>query len=313
MKSVSSKNKIWIIITVILLAVGMTLVGVLGFNNTVDGKGSYEVNVSIDANIDDASSKVQKAAEDYFAEVGIKDRTYTRQVLNDDCIALYKFDNDVTDKLDKDKLYEKVTLAIEDSGLIVEVSINEVVPFGGVQSLWVILALGIILVAIFIYLLFMAKLSGSVAVLFTMVLSALTYIAMLGITRLPANGFAITFGLASALIAGIQSTGIIGRIKEELKNEGNSKLSYKEVADKATYHSTLRFCLFLASVLVISVLLIALGTGYLRFYGISLIVASVVSSFISYTFTAFIWTAIKNTKKDKKSKTTSTPETVEEQ
>jgi len=307
MKSVSSKNKLWIIITVVVLAVGMALIGFLGFNNTVDGKASFELNVSVDANINDASANMMQETEKYLDEAGVSDKEYTRQILNEDCIVIYKFDKDVSENIDVEELKTAVSDAVG-SGLIIEVTLSQVVPLNNGQKLLTILGLGIILVAIFVYLLFMTKLSGALSTLFVMVVSAVIYIAMLGITRLPANGTALLFSLTSAIFGGMLSVGILGRLKEELKNEGNNKLSYQQIADKATYKSGFRFLMFLAGAFIISILLVALGVGYLRLYGAGLFMSAVVASFVAYMFTAFIWTALMKSKKDKKSKTVITPE-----
>ena len=94
MKNVLGKFKWFIIAALVLIVAGMTLFGVLGFNNTVDYKDSYEVHVGIDQSVDAAKVILKDASENYFEEKDIKYSSY--QVVDDGVKLIYKFKNDVT-------------------------------------------------------------------------------------------------------------------------------------------------------------------------------------------------------------------------
>ena len=148
----------------------------------------------------------------------------------------------------------------------------------------------------------MEKLSGALTVLCTSALSALVYVALAAVTRLPAEPY---FGACVALagvFAGILSGGIINRCKELIKNVGNDKKSYFELGDMATASSITRYVFISAAILVALVLLAVLGSMTVKFMAIQVLFATVSAIFVSFAWTALFWAWFKGFKKDRKNK-----------
>ena len=61
--SITQKFKVFFIITIIILAAGLTLLGVFGYNQAADYSRGYQLNVSVSENFGEAGEDMKSAAD----------------------------------------------------------------------------------------------------------------------------------------------------------------------------------------------------------------------------------------------------------
>ncbi|MBQ6921890.1 MAG: hypothetical protein IJQ66_02255, partial [Clostridia bacterium] len=69
MMKIFAKTKIWLIIALSVVVVGVAMFAFLGFNQTPDYRNSYEVQVAVDQNVKNSAAIAKENAEKYFAEI----------------------------------------------------------------------------------------------------------------------------------------------------------------------------------------------------------------------------------------------------
>lgn len=287
-------DKIWKIIALVVIVVGMAMLGIFGLNKTVDYKASYEVIVSVDQDIDGSANKAQEATEAYFKSVGAKTTCLSVQLVNEGTQFIYKF-TDVK-SIVKDSLLSAITTKVNNPKVDSEVEINEVVANPDLQIAYFVGAIAIIAVAVFAYLWIFEGIASALAVVASSALSVILFISLISIARVPAFP---TFGLmiAIALVINlILSSGLVNRIKEEVKSAGNAGLTKKEIAGKALENNLKRFLILGLCLVGISGFLVGIGlatSGNMAFIGISLLIATICAFFTAITATPYFWTVIK--------------------
>ena len=88
--------KIWIVITLTVIAAGMFVLGFVGLNNPVDYKTSYQVEISVEEDLNGSIQIAMDTAESFFATKGISDKSYSFE-MRDNGSVCYKFTTDVSD------------------------------------------------------------------------------------------------------------------------------------------------------------------------------------------------------------------------
>lgn len=306
------KFKLWITITLALIVAGMTVLGIFGFNQTVDYSDSYELQVKVEKNLGDANVIMTEEVDKYFAEKGIKDAEYSRQSETDGEKLIYKFKSsealfEDANGLDtiKSELKAKIEQAFVDrgseqikhAGLQVEVSVYSATHVIN-QNVWkFVLAIGIAVVVMLVYIMIMEKVAGSLTVFFNTIIASILTIALMALARIPAYPYLYGAIAISALLSSVISMVIVNRCKEIAKNVANEKMTAGEIVEKATSLSTLRIIFMGGAILVASLLLIILGTGMLKLMGLQLLVAGASSIFTSYGFTEIFYGLLKKTNK----------------
>lgn len=301
--SVNSKFKIWISIIIAVIVVGFTLLGVFGFNQTVDNKGSYEVVVSMDTQLDDklTTAKLSERAEAYLENKGLNAVDYATEIIDGPVgkySIIYKFDNAINVNTAEMKAFVQ-----GDAVAVVEVEYNDSVEsLKYNKALSVIIAAAIATVAIFIYLVFMEKVASAVSVICSSVLSALLFIAVVGGARIPAQPFGAFACVGAFALAMMLGVGMVNRFKEEIRlndsvESSKDKLSFVQIADRAANASLLRFAFVLAGIIVVSAVMVAIGSAYVKFLGIQLLVAGACAVFSTFVGIPLLWPVLKNLKK----------------
>lgn len=299
-----SKFKLFVVIALSLLVVGMTLLGIFGFNQTVDYGNGYEIQVQVESNLGDAESVMKSVSETYFKEKGIKTVSYGFQELEEGETLIFKLKDgsafEDTLKLEdiKAELKSKIETAFAENGGALtglKVTVEAYSSYNAVNESvkGVIIASAISIVVCAIYLFFMEKLSGALTMLITAIGSALLTIAVLAIVRIPASPYALCTVMLSAILAGVLSVGIVNRSRQLLKSVAYEKSSYKEIGAVAVKESSLRIVFMAISILCASLLLIILGTGYLKLLGLHILVGGAVAIFTAYGFTDILWATFK--------------------
>lgn len=306
------KFKLWITITLALIVAGMAILGIFGFNQTVDYSDSYELQVKVEKNLGDANVIMTEEVDKYFAEKGIKDAEYSRQSETDGEKLIYKFKSSETlfedaSGLDtiKSELKTRIEQAfidrgseqIKNAGLQVEVNAYSATHVIN-QNVWkFVLAIGIALVVMLVYVMIMEKVAGSLTVFFNAIIASILTIALMALTRVPAYPYLYGAIAISALLASVISMVIVNRCKEIARNVANEKMTASEIGAKATGLSALRVMFMGGAILVASLLLIILGTGMLKLMGLQLLVAGASSIFTAYGFTEIFYGLLKKTNK----------------
>lgn len=305
MKSVTGKFKIWLVITLVVIVAGMAILGVFGLNQSVDMDSACEVEVSIDVNIDNASETLKSASEKYFADNGMNVANYATQTLGDGEKVIFRFydldEINITDM--KSGLKTTVESALVDKGLGgLEVTVNAYESQGYAYKPigYTVLAFGLAALAIFVYYAFMEKISGALTVICSSAISAVLYIALASLARIPADSYFGACVAFAAVFAGVLSGGIVNRCGELIRNVGNDKKSYFEIGDIATNLSVTRFVFLSIALLIVCAVLAILGSVMVKFIAAQLAIAGIASLFVAYVWTAILWATFKDFKKDKK-------------
>lgn len=296
MKSgVMNKIKWFIVALLVILVAGMTMLGIFGFNNTVDYSQSYEIKVSIDIDIDEAKDILKTTTEDYFEEKGIKYVSY--QFESDGMGIIYKLNTDYSAKLVtlEDDINTALNANANTNGVIAKMTSKILYEGKHLQVTKVLLAFGIGLVAIFVYLLFMNKLASAVAVIVSSVVSVIAFIALIALTRLPAFPFIEIMAVVSGVLGAILSVSTVSKYKEEIKN-ATEKVDVRNISDKVAKSELKKYLIALIVLAIAGVALIAFFLPYLMIMGGQIILAGVVSSTTAYFITPLIWSSIKGAK-----------------
>ena len=301
MDKLAKKYKLFIIIALVVVVIGMTLFGIFGFNNTVDYSSSYEVRVGIEQSVEGAKSTLKSGAEEYLSSKGIKAVDYASQQLNGGKTLVYKFDKNVELNAEEMKGYiqDKFNESTSLYGITVTAEYSQVRGNNPFNVGAVVIAVAIAVVVAFLFALIMEKLSGALALICTSVASAIVFIAMLAIVRIPSEPVvAISISLAMVLSA-VLSCSTIAKCSEKYKLANVSKPNAFEVAEQAIASENKKYLLTLIAVLIAAVTISAFIQPYLMFAGLHVLLAGLVASAVSYFGTPLMWALIKSGKKAK--------------
>ena len=293
MKGVMNKMRYYLVATLAIVLIGITLFGIFGFNQTADYKNAYEVKVAIDRNAEGAIELLSESVEEYFNE-NAKSVGYAMQTVDGGKTIILKFNQDVSDKIIGAKEYLQDKFIAEELNVQVSVDLYEVNP-GKSNIQWkLFIAGGIALAVIFIYALIFEKLAGSLATLFSAVVSGVTFIALMGITRIPARPFVLSAGIIASVLSAVLSISSVARFREESKNVANEKLTFAQLVDKVSLKEIKKYIAFMAVVLAVGIIFALCGFGYFVWGGAQIILAGVSATISAYFGAPLIWQAIKN-------------------
>jgi preprotein translocase subunit SecF len=289
--SITSKIKTWLVITIAVIVVGMAMLGVLNINKGVDYVPSYEVSVSVDQDVANASETVKIEAEKYFAEKGLKLVSYAYQSMQKGNTHVYKFQSKTM--INEQELTDLINQKLNSDKAFAEVFVRETVNPVNYEGLEVLLAAGLAIVAIFLYLLFIEKAASAFSVILVSIISSLVYASLIAITRIPVYPYFGVSVVLAGLLAAVLSSATTQKFKEGLKTSSD----YKAIADQAAASSFSRYAIIFIILLITAVALaVAGGFGYLTYVGLALIVADVSAVFASYVWTPVLWTLLKSKK-----------------
>ena len=297
--SITKSFKIFLIIALSIVVVGMVFLGIFGFNKTADYGAGYEVKVHVNQYTPTGNTieVTKNATEIYFVENGIKALAYTQRAEGTGLDLIYKFGGDVSEKCAG--LAAAVQSALDTDAEVVgltataEVYATDAVVNG--QFGWILLAVGIATVVFFVYLLFAAKFAQAVSVVCSAAVSAILYISLISIARVPVYPTGAIVGVFAFALSLALSVVMASRYKEIAKL--NEDMSVKEVADEAARKSFLRFIVIGVLVALASLIFIGVGPAYVRFIGVQMLIADVAVLFASYAFTPTVFSVLKKSGK----------------
>ena len=185
------------------------------------------MSISVDQNVTIENFKsadlMKESAEKYFKDNGIAYKTGAVQKMDDGAIVIYKFSKDVSDKVDAIKTAVNDAIHAKVDYVEADVVFSEATGKTDVKLGWILIAGAVALVVMFLYALIMEKLAGAVATVFSALLSAILFVAVMSVARIPAQPSVAIMGVLSFAIAGALSITTVSRYKEELKNSANEK------------------------------------------------------------------------------------------
>lgn len=298
MSAIFNKVKLLVIAALVILVAGLAVFGFVGFNQTVDNKTSYEVKVEIDQNVKDERSILESASKEYFEKNNIADAGYAFQKLDDGNVLVFKFNKNIN--LDKQAFVDYVQAKVDADKDVVEVSAEYslVKTSGNAWLGYALLSIAIALVAAFVYAVIMEKLAGAVAVICSSVLAGLLSIALVALTRLPANPvISVTVAIAMAFGA-ILSIATVNKLKEEFKvAASNGKVNIDELTVKTMSGECKKYLLIGGAFVVGAIALSVFIVPGIMFVGGQLLVAGASALCGAYVMTPVLWATIKSAKK----------------
>lgn len=292
MNALKLKNKLFVVITLALVVVGMAIFGIFGFNQTVDYKDCYEVRVSVSQGFDGATELLASETNFYFAQNGIKSKNYAFQKAEDGSLLIYKFNKQVPTSVDglQDYLNDKFADA-EFTSVSAKVEVNEVIGNKKFDAGKLLLALGISIVLIFVYALIMEKLAVAVATICSAVVSFLLFLSMVALLRVPAYPF-VSAGLAlSVAIPSLMALASARKMRLVFKSK--DKPNAKEIAEGVMKKECVKYLFVLVAFLVVAAAVSALFVPYMMIMGAQIALVGLVSVASAYFVAPLIWSAIK--------------------
>ena len=290
-------SKLWIALTVFIIILGIVFISVFNFNNTVEYKDGYEVKVSLDQNFTGAEETIKETSEKYFNDNGLVYLDYETVTYNEGGAVVYKLSTPIT-IAQTEALNDAVKDALTAKGGSLALLIPTTSGFIGNSSQYFdistcIIAIAIALVATFIYLYIMEKAATAFTVILTSLIAGAVFTALLGVTRIPALPYAGVAGIIAVVLSAVLAISVLSRCKEMLLNVANEKVSYKKIADKAVSLSLKRILFIAGAILVASILLIALGSMYVKFLAMQLLLAGGVAVVATLIWVPIIWSTLK--------------------
>lgn len=291
--SVFKAFKVNLIIALSLLVASIIVCVFCGFNSNMDFNGGVEVNVLIGNYLDgEVEDSIEKDIKKTLKENKIELVSIQRIGEGDTAGFLVRFE-EVNGK--KVTSYDKVTTICEDLKVDLQTKftanyidsdgdayIKVYTTYGKVGSsvgfwdyFYPSLAFGILIVVAFIYFFFRCNLATATTVSLGGILSVIIQLGLICLTRIP-------FGseiLGLLFVGAILSMGVIAiicsRVKVLSKNSENAELSSKDITIKAIDNVRFGILTSLGLGVLLSIMMLILGSGSIRFIALLLLVAVV--------------------------------------
>ena len=174
--NIISKLKIALIAVLVILLAGAVVFGIFGLNDTADYKDGYELSVSVDVNISNASTVLKDSTDAYLNSKGVSYAGHALEVLDDGGSLVFKFVDDISSKIDVAEFEKSIEDAMQQydilKGLDITVSYYERTALTNYNVVSILIGLGVAIVVAFIYTLIMEKLSGG---LITLIISLICW------------------------------------------------------------------------------------------------------------------------------------------
>ncbi len=289
--------KLWIIIALVVVVAGSVMISVFGLNQTPDYKTAYEVTVGIDENVQGSGELVKNTAENYFKDKGYKFSAYATQKSENGTEYIYKF-NKAGDVAEADLLK-----AINDAlaanadlsglGLVAKAEYKQIAVTSDFNAWMIVLACALGVLAAFIISLFIVKFASALTVALNAVITAVIYIMLLAVTRIPALPDFIISGAFGVILSCVMTFVITCRYKEILKAGDKDAAA---VAAQGVKTGFARLCFIACAGVLTAAAFAATGTMYPLFSGLKILVAVVSAFTVSCVATPALWTVFKSAK-----------------
>ncbi len=295
--TIIKKAKVFFIVALVVLVAGLAIFGIFGFNQTIDYKEGYELQVSVDQKVDKAIDVMKDSADKYLVDNGIKSINYATQTLDDGMTVVYKFTYDVTDSVAGMK--GAIQSALDEKsgvqGILADVVVRKVSGREITEIGKTLLALGLSVVGILVYVLIIERLAGALSTVISTLLSAVLYVALVSLTRIPVASFVAMGGAISMLLAAGISAATVNKYKKECKKA--EKQSKEEIVNKVATNAKSVYIIIGVGVLLSALALCAFTMPYLMFAGAQVAIAGISGIASAIFATPVMWCLIKRDKK----------------
>lgn len=297
---IMNKIKWFIVSALIIVVVGLTIAGIFGLNSPIDYSDGYEVSVSIEFDDDNSKAILKSETEKYLENNDIEVVSY--QILEDGLTIIYKLKTDPSAKVAglKSAIETKLNANPSSQGNQATVVASQVYKGSYMQPLQMLLAYGIGIVAIFIFMLIMNKLASALAVVASSFASIVLFLSIMAITRIPAVPFVEISLMIAGMLGAMLSVTTVGRYREELKDNLSEKFSTKAIADSVAKTEFKKYLFILIGVLIASVAVFAFFTPYLMILGGQIGFAGISACLSAYFITPLVWSLVKSKHKNAK-------------
>lgn len=289
------KNFKYIVIAIMVVIVaGLAVMGFAGFNGSYEYKGGYEIRVVTEEAIGDMPDKIQNAAQTYLDKQKVN---YDVKKIDEGRIFIFS-----TAKKVSDTQIAGLKTAVEEATsniYTIEVAQNEVSNYEVKAGIgYTLLATAIIIVVAFLYSLIKYRVAMALSMLITCLAQALLTIALLAVTRIvitPAVVMTTVLGFALTII---YSFYFASKVREDVKNVANKGVTSAQIAEGAT-KASLGLVLSVLAVVIVAVIAIAiLGSTYLVWTAIDLLVSAIAFAVASLGVTGGIYSLLKKDNKN---------------
>lgn len=288
-----SKTKIFLIAGLAIVLVGMVFLGIFGLNKTADYKESYEIKVSVNINEKNSSEVVKDAAEKYLSDNGVSYVRYGTQTVEDGETFIYKTQD--KKELDAEGLKAAVQTALNEkaevAGLVAYASIYKISVTSSGEVFKTVIAIAVAAAVVFLISLFTVKAAGATTVLSVAVISALLFVSLVSLLRIPAEPFFFATMAVAMILAETLSFADVYSFKKGLK--ATEKADFAGIKDAVLSKSFKIAIAVLCAAVIFTAVSLILGEIYLLFGGLQLIVAVVAAGITSLVGSPVIFDALR--------------------
>lgn len=270
---VSSKMKVFAVISAILIVVGLALGTVLHFvsGNFFNYGGEYssykEIVVSYEYGDFGSEDDVKAICEDVFAQAGVSAYTSTSGQTTTGGEVVYRFVYGTDDaKLNNaiDSITTKISASSDDVMRTTATlhTVDAIVGSGYALTMGAI-ALASIVVLQLVYMIIRYKLSVAIVAFIADLHNVALFAALLALCRVPVTSTAIVYGVLVVLATALCLGFTFDRVRKNLKDEDYRKLSLAEISDLSaaqTCKVNLGLVAFMAIAAVVVFVLMAISS-----------------------------------------------------
>lgn len=247
----SSKMHLFIIISCVVIAIGVcvgTICQFLAngyFNYGADWESYKSITVSYSCVDFAEEDEVKEVCDKAFSDAGVS--YYYSDLFGEKTGNVvggeftFKFNSSVKDeKLQNAVNAINAVIAEKSNGIIQSVASAHTVDglLGSGKALWRgAVALAVVIVVHFIYFALRYKLTMALGALLADVHNLAIFISLLSLTRVPVGSSIITFAVLTVLLTAVGTCFFFDRVRKNVKDEANAKLSAFELVDKSASES----------------------------------------------------------------------------
>lgn len=314
------KAKYWLIALVTVIVVGAILLGVVGFNKSLDYKGGVEVKVT--AYLEEVQEDVEKVSKKVFKQYGLTVDSYSELDGTKDYSFVYKFDlNAVPDGLLDDLKAEFESYEVTYGGTTMMLSENitevDVELFGRSASvstaLWALLALSVATVVAFVYLVFRYKWRRALTVVLATLVSVGLTLLVTAITRIKVNPSYIAAVAFTFVFSAILAVVYANKVKETMRNVSFKDASRTTIANTAASNCFMTNVILTGAVIVLLLAGIIFAATPVKFTLLACLVGALVSLFVVTALQTTLYAYIGKGGKNKKNSYVPKQKTVKEE
>lgn len=311
-KTVKKFNLMAVILTIVLVC-SIVILAIFGVNYSANNDNGNSLIVTINSSYfqnEDKREAVMEVCETELSSLGIN-YTQESQMNGDDCEIVYHFDENVDLSSAKESLQKKFDDKTKDGGewqdAFIIVSTSSQQTIAGERNIPVsyfvrtAIAVAVFAVLSFIYVLLRHKIWSALVVLACTLLTPMSTMAMVILTRIPFATYGLYAVAISAMLGAIASLLTINKYSRELKKEDKSITTAEEVVSATAVKSNSA----LAITLGVSVLLVgAIATTAVRWFALISLIGVGIAYFFGVYFASAMYLPLRSYA-DKKSATIS--------